>query len=238
MKRILLLIAFALGSVAYGGTALAGGDHGHGHDQPQTTQPEHKVTICHIPPGNPANAHTIRVDESALPAHLAHGDYLGPCHEQPGTTEPATTVAEHPTTEASTAPPTTKYEHHHPSTVPHTYPPTTPASTAPPTTAAATTVPETRPPTTVAPTTAAPTTAVATTTPVTAAPTTVAPTTAPSTTARAAAPATTAPTTTAAAAIAALPVTGNKAFRNAGVALLTLTAGVGLVFVTRRRRIS
>ena len=38
-----------------------------------------KVTICHIPPGNPANAHTIRVGAAALPAHLAHGDHLGPC---------------------------------------------------------------------------------------------------------------------------------------------------------------
>lgn len=38
-----------------------------------------KVVICHVPPGNPANAHTIRVGQSALPAHLAHGDYQGPC---------------------------------------------------------------------------------------------------------------------------------------------------------------
>ena len=38
-----------------------------------------KVTICHIPPGNPENAHTITIDISALPAHLAHGDTLGPC---------------------------------------------------------------------------------------------------------------------------------------------------------------
>jgi hypothetical protein len=39
----------------------------------------HKVTICHFPPGNPANAHTIRVGAAAVPAHLAHGDHLGPC---------------------------------------------------------------------------------------------------------------------------------------------------------------
>jgi len=38
-----------------------------------------KVIICHHPPGNPANAHTIVVDESAVPAHLAHGDTMGPC---------------------------------------------------------------------------------------------------------------------------------------------------------------
>ena len=41
--------------------------------------PDHKVDVCHIPPGNPANAHTINVDVSAVPAHLAHGDYLGEC---------------------------------------------------------------------------------------------------------------------------------------------------------------
>jgi hypothetical protein len=38
-----------------------------------------KVTLCHIPPGNPANAHTITVGAPAVPAHLAHGDTLGPC---------------------------------------------------------------------------------------------------------------------------------------------------------------
>ena len=37
------------------------------------------VILCHIPPGNPGNAHTISVGFSAVPAHLAHGDYLGPC---------------------------------------------------------------------------------------------------------------------------------------------------------------
>jgi len=40
------------------------------------------VTICHIPPGNPANAHTITVSINALPAHLAHGDYEGTCQAQ------------------------------------------------------------------------------------------------------------------------------------------------------------
>jgi hypothetical protein len=42
-------------------------------------QYEHKVLICHRPPGNPENARTISVDEHAVPAHLAHGDTLGPC---------------------------------------------------------------------------------------------------------------------------------------------------------------
>jgi len=38
-----------------------------------------KVAICHYPPGNPANEHTIVVDAAALPAHRAHGDTLGNC---------------------------------------------------------------------------------------------------------------------------------------------------------------
>ena len=41
---------------------------------------EEKVTICHIPPGNPANAHTIVVAAPAVPAHVElHGDTLGEC---------------------------------------------------------------------------------------------------------------------------------------------------------------
>ena len=40
----------------------------------------HKTTICHIPPGNPANAHTLCIGNQAVPAHLQnHGDSLGPC---------------------------------------------------------------------------------------------------------------------------------------------------------------
>lgn len=40
---------------------------------------ENEVTICHIPPGNPDQAHTITVSANALEAHLAHGDPLGEC---------------------------------------------------------------------------------------------------------------------------------------------------------------
>ncbi|CAM3132531.1 hypothetical protein G4177_11925 [Corallococcus sp. ZKHCc1 1396] len=58
------------------------------------TGPVHtgKVTVCHIPPGNPANAHTITVGAPALSAHLRHGDTLGDCDEgssqDGGTSEP------------------------------------------------------------------------------------------------------------------------------------------------------
>ncbi len=38
-----------------------------------------KAAVCHIPPDNPENAHTIGIAEPAVQAHLAHGDYLGEC---------------------------------------------------------------------------------------------------------------------------------------------------------------
>lgn len=44
-----------------------------------------KITICHIPPGNPANAHTITVGLPALKAHTKHGDTLGACGGDGGT---------------------------------------------------------------------------------------------------------------------------------------------------------
>jgi len=40
-----------------------------------------KVTICHIPPGNIENAHTITIGKPALKAHLAHNDVLGSCDD-------------------------------------------------------------------------------------------------------------------------------------------------------------
>jgi hypothetical protein len=47
-----------------------------------------KVTICHVPPGNPSNAHTITISQSAIPAHLAHGDRLGSCAGGPCAVNP------------------------------------------------------------------------------------------------------------------------------------------------------
>ncbi len=44
-----------------------------------------KVYICHIPPGNPANAHTLEVSINAVAAHLQHGDVLGSCNQLCGT---------------------------------------------------------------------------------------------------------------------------------------------------------
>ena len=45
-----------------------------------TCDDTHKVLICHIPPGNPDNAHTICVDKHAQKAHETHhGDAVGAC---------------------------------------------------------------------------------------------------------------------------------------------------------------
>jgi hypothetical protein len=38
-----------------------------------------KVPVCHIPPGNPAQAKTLQVGAAAVNAHLAHGDFAGDC---------------------------------------------------------------------------------------------------------------------------------------------------------------
>jgi hypothetical protein len=40
-----------------------------------------KVEICHVPPGNPGNAHTICVNENAVQSHLDNGCQLGACGE-------------------------------------------------------------------------------------------------------------------------------------------------------------
>jgi hypothetical protein len=42
-----------------------------------------KTTICHVPPGNPANAHTLCIGNAAVKHHLKnHDDYLGPCKRE------------------------------------------------------------------------------------------------------------------------------------------------------------
>ncbi len=52
---------------------------------PSTTQKSTpgKVKLCHIPPGNPNNKHTISVSLSAVQAHMAqHEDFIGPCSSE------------------------------------------------------------------------------------------------------------------------------------------------------------
>ena len=54
------------------------------------SQGERKVTICHVPPGNPENAHSITIGEPAVAHHLANhpGDSIGECHTPTPTPTP------------------------------------------------------------------------------------------------------------------------------------------------------
>jgi hypothetical protein len=51
--------------------------HLHACDPSETK----KTTVCHVPPGNPANAHTICIGNPAVEHHLKnhHGDSIGAC---------------------------------------------------------------------------------------------------------------------------------------------------------------
>jgi hypothetical protein len=40
---------------------------------------KNKVYVCHVPPGNPDNEHTICIARPAVPVHIARGSYLGAC---------------------------------------------------------------------------------------------------------------------------------------------------------------
>ena len=41
-----------------------------------------KITICHVPPGNPGNMHKITISRNALQTHLNHGDFICAGHDQ------------------------------------------------------------------------------------------------------------------------------------------------------------
>ena len=93
MKRLIILglvvvlVAVMSAPAALFATGGGNGDNGDNGDNggcdknKSSSKCEYpkKVTICHIPPGNPGNAHTIRVSQNAVNAHLAHGDHLGKC---------------------------------------------------------------------------------------------------------------------------------------------------------------
>lgn len=55
------------------------GEPSSGITDVQTLGADDKVVVCHIPPGNPDNEHTIVVGPSALQAHLNHGDEEEAC---------------------------------------------------------------------------------------------------------------------------------------------------------------
>ena len=64
MRVIVLLLSVAIGVVVLPISAFA-----------QRT----RVLVCHVPPGNPSNAQSLSLPESAVQAHLAHGDAFGRC---------------------------------------------------------------------------------------------------------------------------------------------------------------
>jgi len=69
--------AAALAVAGIGSTAFAVSPSGA---PASASQYEKKVTICHrTGPKNAPRFHTIRVSRNAVPAHLKHGDALGPC---------------------------------------------------------------------------------------------------------------------------------------------------------------
>lgn len=71
MKLRILIVILVTGMLLVPTLVLAGSDG--------------KVSVCHIPPGNPDNASTILVSQHALETHLAHGDETGECGEEPET---------------------------------------------------------------------------------------------------------------------------------------------------------
>lgn len=65
LRRVVATTVAALGMLTPAALAGGGGDG--------------KVTICHRTGSESNPTVTIRVSVNALPAHLAHGDSIGPC---------------------------------------------------------------------------------------------------------------------------------------------------------------
>lgn len=76
MRRKLWVLCFCsvglIALLALGTTQTWAGKGGNGGGTSKTC-------LCHVPPGNPGNAHTICVGSPAVKAHLKHGDTLGEC---------------------------------------------------------------------------------------------------------------------------------------------------------------
>ena len=70
-----------VGAGRFLGVALACGFLVGGGLVPGVAAAGEKVTLCHVPPGNPTNVQTLSVAPSAVQAHLKNhpGDYVGAC---------------------------------------------------------------------------------------------------------------------------------------------------------------
>lgn len=69
MKKTLLIIGLVLGASVFSSSTT----------KKNVSKENDKITICHIPPGNPGNTHEITISVNALQAHLDHGDHIGSC---------------------------------------------------------------------------------------------------------------------------------------------------------------
>jgi len=83
MKRFIVFAAFLAASlIITTQSALAGG----GPCSAEETA-KGKVTVCHVPPGNPGNPQTLCIGAAGVPAHVpghvATGDHLGECASNP-----------------------------------------------------------------------------------------------------------------------------------------------------------
>ena len=118
MSSVIVLLSLALSTVLF-----SPGDN-------------HKIEICHVPPGNPANARTIEVDNNAWSqGHSVHNnhslDYVGACRVDPTpppepTSPPVPTPTDTPRTPepTSTPPLVVTWVGPGPTTVPPTVTPT------------------------------------------------------------------------------------------------------------------
>jgi hypothetical protein len=84
LAGVLGLVTAMLVSLAMVASAAVGKNN-----KPSAAQYQYKVTICHRTKSKKKPFHTITVAAAAVPAHLKHGDTLGPCP----TTAPTTTSA-------------------------------------------------------------------------------------------------------------------------------------------------
>jgi ABC-type sugar transport system substrate-binding protein len=79
LNRRLRRLGGLVAAVAAAGSVLAAVAWGGPKAASQEYQYDKKVTICHHTGSQKNPFVTITVSRNALPAHLAHGDTLGPC---------------------------------------------------------------------------------------------------------------------------------------------------------------